>query len=181
MQITIQINAPGHALDQELFPLELEAAATVRDLKSTVHGSTGFEIERLQFYLNGQPLLGDSSTLDAAGIKDGELLAMLVREDAMPTQGSRQPQQPRAQPQQQQQQQQANRGTGMSNEQIETVRLRILGNAAAVQQVSQQHPEMATAILDQTRFRELYIRMQTEENDRERERMEQMKLLNDLL
>jgi len=181
VQVTIQINAPGHALDQELFPLDLADTATLKDLKSTVNGSTGFDVEKLQFYLNGQPLLGDSRTLDAVGIKHGELLAMLVREDSMPQQpqGARNLQQQQRAARGQQQQQQSNRGSGMSNEQIETVRLRILGNAAAVQQVSQQHPEMATAIHDSTRFRELYIRMQTEENDRERERMEQMQLLND--
>ena len=134
------------------------------------------DIDKLQFYLNGQPLLGDTQTLEAAGIKDGELLAMLVREDTMPSQGSRQPQQQRGTrggPSQQR------GGNGMSNEQIETVRLRILGDADALRSISQQNPEMNTAIQDSTRFRELYIRMTADENDRERERMEQMRLLND--
>lgn len=67
----------------------------------------------------------------------------------------------------------------MTNEQIETVRLRILGSNEAVEQLSQQQPEMATAIQDPVRFRDIYIRMQQEENNRERERMEQMQLLND--
>lgn len=144
-----------------------------------VNAGTGLEIDKLQFYLNGQPLVGDTQTLDAAGVKDGELLAMLVREDSMPPRGTRQQQQQRPARGQQQPNQSSARANGMSNEQIETVRLRILGNAAAVQQVSQQHPEMGTAIHDPTRFRELYIRMQQEENDRESERLQQMQLLNE--
>lgn len=172
MQITIQINAPDHALDQELLPLDLPPTATVKDLKTTVNAGTGFEIAQLQFYLNGQPLLGDTQTLDSAGVKNGELLAMLVREDMAP-QGA-QPQPPRSG-----RQQSAGRSAGPTNEQIETIRLRILGSDAAVQQVTQQHPAMAAALQDPVRFRELYSAMQQEENTRERERREQMQLLND--
>lgn len=175
MQITIQINAPDHALDQELLPLDLAETATVKDLKSMVNAGTGLEITQLQFYLNGQPLVGDTQTLAAAGIKDGELLAMLVRDD-MPS-GNRQTQQrPGAG---QQPSSSSARSGAITNEQIETVRLRILGSDQAVQQVSQQHPGMATALQDPTRFRELYLSMQQEENTRERERLQQMQLLNE--
>lgn len=176
VQLTIQINAPDHALDQELFPLDLAATATVKDLKSMVNQGTGLAIENIQFYLNGQPLATDTQTLEAAGVKDGELLAMLVRDDTMTQRGTRPQQQQRPARGGQQQQQ---RAAGMSNEQIETIRLRILGNAGAVQQVSQQHPEMGTAVHDPARFRELYIRMQREENERESERIQQMQLLNE--
>ncbi|KAL1301986.1 hypothetical protein AAFC00_002440 [Neodothiora populina] len=176
VSFTIQINAPNHALDQDLLPIELPPSATIKDLKTTINSGTGFEISQLQFYLNGQPLLTDTQTLEAVGVRDGELLAMLVRED-MPPSGA-----PQQNPHSQSRgvrQQSSNRPSGITDEQIETVRLRILGSDAAVQQVSQQHPQMATAIQDPVRFRELYLSMQQEENTRERERREQMQLLNE--
>lgn len=152
----------------------MEPSASVQLLKSTISSNTGFDIHKLQFYLNGQPLLGDTQTLEGVGIKDGELLAMLVRED-MPPQGARQG----ASRSNRQQSSAAARGTGPTNEHIETIRLRILGSDAAVRQISQQHPGMETALQDPVQFRDQYIAMQQEENTRERERREQMQLLND--
>ncbi|KAF1344291.1 hypothetical protein BDV97DRAFT_79663 [Delphinella strobiligena] len=142
-----------------------------------VNAGTGLDIAQLQFYLNGQPLVGDTQTLAAAGIKDGELLAMLVRDDMSSGNTGRQSQH-RPGPGQQSSSSSARAGA-ITNEQIETVRLRILGSDQAVQQVSQQHPGMATALQDATRFRELYLSMQQEENTRERERLQQMQLLNE--
>jgi DNA damage-inducible protein 1 len=98
------------------------------------------------------------------------MLYMLVREqNNMPRQQTR-PQQ--AQPPQQ--------GQGrFSNDQIETLRLQLLGNPQAMQQVSQERPELAAATSDPVRFRELYINSIQQAESRERERREQMQLLND--
>jgi hypothetical protein len=170
VQVTIQINAPGHALDEEFLPLDADISSTLAALKTQVHDGTGFPITSIQFFLNGAPVVGDDKTLDQAGIKNGEMLYMLVREqNNMPRQQTR-PQQ--AQPPQQ--------GQGrFSNDQIETLRLQLLGNPQAMQQVSQERPELAAATSDPVRFRELYINSIQQAESRERERREQMQLLND--
>jgi DNA damage-inducible protein 1 len=98
------------------------------------------------------------------------MLYMLVREqnnNNMPRQQTR-PQQ--AQPPQQ---------GRFSNDQIETLRLQLLGNPQAMQQVSQERPELAAAASDPARFRELYLSSIQQAESRERERREQMQLLND--
>ncbi|GAB7354280.1 hypothetical protein MBLNU459_g4805t1 [Dothideomycetes sp. NU459] len=182
-QVTIQINAPDHALDQEFFPLDLPPTASVADLKNTVNAGTGFPVDKLIFYLNGQPVVGDNKTLAEAGIKDGEMLAMLVREDHPP----------RRQPQQQSQHQQSHpppqqqrparagpaRPSMMTAEDIETLRLTILGNADHTRQIQQSDPAMAAALNDATRWRELYYSKAQDEEDRERQRMDQMRVLNE--
>ncbi|KAI7247631.1 hypothetical protein KC335_g18807, partial [Hortaea werneckii] len=58
-------------------------------------------------------------------------------------------------------------------------RLSILGNPAAMAQVREQRPALAEAINDSNRFREVWMEMIREDQDRERERMEQMRLLNE--
>lgn len=46
-------------------------------------------------------------------------------------------------------------------------------------QVRSQRPALAEAINDSDRFREVWLEMLREDEDRERERMEQMRLLNE--
>lgn len=100
------------------------------------------------------------------------MLAMLMRQaqsqqqSAMGTQ--RRPQQTAAQ----------RRGPGDTNE-IETTRLSILGNANAMAQVREQRPALAEAINDSNRFREVWLEMIGEDEARESERLEQMRLLNE--
>ncbi|CAD0056696.1 unnamed protein product [Aureobasidium pullulans] len=168
VQVTIQINAPGHALDEEFLPLDADISSTLADLKKQVHDGTGFPIPSIQFFLNGAPVVGETNTLEQAGIKNGEMLYMLVRDqNNMPRQQARPPQ---AQPPQQ---------GRFSNDQIETLRLQLLGNPQAMQQVSQERPELAAAASDPARFRELYVSSIQQAESRERERREQMQLLND--
>ena len=169
VQVTIQINAPGHALDEEFLPLEADPSSTLAALKTQVHDGTGFPVTSIQFFLNGAPVVGDDGTLEQAGIKNGEMLYMLVREqNNMPRQQAR-PHQAQPPPQQ----------GRFSNDQIETLRLQLLGNPQAMQQVSQERPELAAAASDPARFRELYLSSIQQAESRERERREQMQLLND--
>lgn len=71
------------------------------------------------------------------------------------------------------------RRTGSSADEIETARLSILGNAGAMAQVREQRPALAEAINDSARFREVWQEMIREDEQREDERMEQMRLLNE--
>ncbi|KAF2164317.1 hypothetical protein M409DRAFT_67861 [Zasmidium cellare ATCC 36951] len=172
-RVTISIIAPNHELDQELLTLDLPPGLSIADLKAFVTAETNFPQATQQFYLNNQVISGDNKTLEEAGIKDGDMLAMLMRQ---PQQQQNNMGSQRRQPQQQQQQQQ--RGP-TSPQEIETTRLSILGNPGAMAQVRSNKPALAEAINDSERFREVWLEMLREDADRENERMEQMRLLNE--
>ncbi|KAK5119564.1 hypothetical protein LTR85_007392 [Meristemomyces frigidus] len=168
-RVTISIIAPNHALDQEFITLDLPPGLSIGDLKGFVTAETQLPQASQQFYLNNTPIQGDEKTLEEAGIKDGDMLAMLMRQpdqqNNMGTQRRQQPAQRRSQ--------------GQGAHEIETTRLSILGNPGAMAQVRSQRPALAEAINDSARFREVWQEMMREDEDRERERQEQMRLLNE--
>ncbi|SMR54366.1 unnamed protein product [Zymoseptoria tritici ST99CH_3D1] len=173
-RITISIIAPNHALDQELLTLDLPPGLSVGDLKGFVNAETSIPQASQQFFLNNQTIQGDDKTLEEVGIQDGDMIAMLMRQEQ--TNQNSMGTQRRAQPQQQQQQR---RGLGSNVQEIETTRLSILGSPAAMAQVREQRPALAEAINDSNRFRDVWLEMNREDENRERERLEQMRLLNE--
>lgn len=180
-RVTISIIAPNHDLDQDFISLDLPPGLSLADLKGFVNAETNVPQSSQQFYLNNLPIHGDEKTIEEAGIKDGDMLAMLMRQpDQQNNMGSTQ----RRQQQQSQQPpsssgQPQRRQMGPGQHEIETTRLSILGNPAAMAQVREQRPALAEAINDSNRFREVWMEMIREDQDRERERMEQMRLLNE--
>ena len=172
-RVTISIIAPNHALDQELLNLDLPPGLTILDLKAFVNAETDFPQDQQQFYLNNAVLQPDSKTLEEAGVKDDDMLVLLTRPPQQQQQQQRQP------PQQHQQQNSMGAQPRGSPADIERTRLSILGNANAMAQVREQRPALAEAINDSNRFREVWIEMMREDERREGERMEQMRLLNE--
>ena len=143
-----------------------------------MQSETDFPVRSQQLYLNGRPLNTDTQTLEEAGINDGEMLAMLIRKPGTGAQG------------------QGGRGTGragntagggadgrrrgdVNQEELETVRLRVLGDPAAIANLNEQNPELASALNDPARFRDLFLAMRRQEDERERERQNQIALLNE--
>jgi len=177
-RVTISIIAPNHALDQEILSLDLPPGLSIADLKALINAETELSQDGQQFYLNNTPIQGDSKTLEEAGIKDGDMLAMLMRQ---PDQANTQQGNMGAQRRQQQRRQPAGGAAGAQSgtHQIETTRLNILGSPSAMAQVREQRPALAEAINDSNRFREVWMEMTREDEGRERERQEQMQLLND--
>ena len=166
-RITISIIAPNHALDQELITLDLPPGLSVGDLKGFVNAETQLPQDSQQFYLNNTAISGDDQTLEDAGIKDGDMLAMLMRQPDQQNSnmGTRQRQQ--------------RRPAGQGSHEIETTRLSILGNPAAMAQVREQRPALAEAINDSNRFKEVWEAMMREDEERKLEQQEQMRLLNE--
>lgn len=115
------------------------------------------------------PLQPDTKTLEEAGVKDGDMIALLMR----------QPQSQNSMGTQRRAQQPAQRRHPGDAAEIETARLSILGNAGAMAQVREQRPALAEAINDPERFKEVWLEMIREDENRERERIEQMRLLNE--
>lgn len=152
-----------------MLTLDLPPGLTIGDLKSFVTAETNLPQATQQFYLNNVPLQPDTKTLEDAGLKDGDMLAMLTREAAQAA-GNMDIEEPASQ---------SSHRLGRSHQDIESTRLSILGNASAMAQVRAQRPALAEAINDPTRFREVWLDMMREDAERERERFEQMRLLNE--
>lgn len=171
-RINIHVTAENHPLDQELLTLEVASNLSIADLKGYVSAETNFPTTRQQFYLDGQPVAGDDKTLEQVGIKDGEMLAVLITpENAAPAR----------QPQRQGQRAGNNQRPAdfSSPDHIERTRLGFLANPAALAQVRSQRPDIADAVNNPARFKELFEAMAGEEQERERERQNQLRLLND--
>lgn len=67
----------------------------------------------------------------------------------------------------------------VSNDQAETTRLQVLGNPAQLAEMRDRFPSLAAVINDSNRFREAWQEMLNADQNRERERQEQMRLLNE--
>lgn len=133
---------------------------------------TNFPITRQQFYLDGQPVAGDEKTLEQVGIKDGEMLAVLISPENTGAQ--------RQAPRQGQRTNNSSRPADYASpDQIENTRQSFLTNPQALAEVRSQRPELAEAVNDQARFRQLFEAMLGEVNERERERQNQLRLLNE--
>lgn len=170
-RITISVISPNTPLDGEILSLDLSPDLSIADLKGFVNAETNLSPASQQFYLNNVPISGDNKSLQEAGIKDGDMLAMLVRD---PQESNNMGQQRRQQPTTS-----GRRPPGQSTQEIEMARQSILNNPAAMTQVREQRPALADAVNDPNRFKEVWMEMIREDEDRERDRLEQMRLLNE--
>lgn len=140
---------------------------TVADLKAMVEADTQLPPQNQHFYLNGQALRDDSQTLEQAGVKDGEMLAMMVdrrsgqgrAEQSNNRQGSRPPQ--------------------ATAEHIEATRRQIAANPQAIAQLIQRQPDLAAELHNPERFRQLWEAKQRELDQLQRQRNSEIAALND--
>jgi DNA damage-inducible protein 1 len=149
--------------------LDIALSLTIADLKGFVEAETRLPQASQHFYLNGQALRDDSLTLEAVGIKDGELLAMMVN-----NRGSQQSTQARR------------TRPGVSNNpepqdsnRIEHIRGQILANPDQRAALASQNPELAAVIDNPERFRATWMAMLEERDQAQRERENQIRLLNE--
>jgi DNA damage-inducible protein 1 len=168
-RITININAAGEELDQELLTLELPDGSTIADLKSFVEVETQFPAQSQHFYLNGQALRSDTQTLEQAGVKDGEMMALLVNRRSAQDQGQLRQLRP---------QQEVDRPEPDAAR-IEATRQRLLNDPASMTQLIQQQPLLAQAIDNPARFRQTWMGLRDAQEREQRERENQHRLLND--
>lgn len=160
-RITISIAAAGEPSDQDLLTLELPAEHTIEHLKATVEAETRFPANTQSYFFNGKKLEDDKQTLEAAGIKDGEMLAMMVnRRNQTPVrpQPSRDDRSPAA---------------------IERIRSEIAASPQSVSRLIQQQPDLAAVVNDPVQFRNLWTRMLDERDRMQREQEKQNQILND--
>lgn len=181
-RITISINASGEPNDQDLLTLDLPPGLTIADLKGMIEAETKFPPTIQTLFFNGQALRVDSQTLEQADIKDGEMLAVMVRREgnsnnrpgnaggASSARGGGdggQSRRPVAPPEID------------TPERIEALRQEILNNPAQLSGLIQQSPDLAEAIYDKQRFLQAWMQLLNQRDRMQREREDEMKMLNE--
>lgn len=122
------------------------------------------------FFYNGQPLAGDTQTLEQAGIKDDDMLVVMIRRPGQRGQGQGQGQRAQQQP--------GRPRRSPQDDEIETTRLRILGDHNALRSLQDQRPELAAAVNDPNRWREEWTNMKRMQERQQHEHQHQLDLLN---
>jgi len=135
-----------------------------------VEADTSFPPQNQHFYLNGQALRDDSQTLEQAGIKDGEMLAMMVNRRSGQNQSQQQRQPIRRL---------ADRQGPLNAEHIEAVRRRLTADPAAVSDLIRTQPDFAQVLNDPPKFRELWEEKHKQQMQWQRERENEIALLNE--
>jgi DNA damage-inducible protein 1 len=165
-RITISIAAAGEQNDQELLTLDLPPGLTVGDLKGMVEAEAKFPANTQSFFFNGQALRNDTQTLEDAGIKDGEMLAMMVnRRNGPPVRPSPNPTSIPEEP--------------TSSAAIERIRNEIVSNPQTLSRLIQQQPDLAAVINEPVQFRNLWQQMLDDRDRMQRERENQLTMLNE--
>lgn len=168
--------------------LELPPGLTVKDLKGFVEADTKFPAASQTLFLNGRPLHQDDKTLEEVGVNDGEMLAMLIRRRANPVQGQPQSRAQTGTPEASRQNRHSDQrpgaaspgaGAGAGAMDPEAVRTNLLRDPSAQAMLSQRQPNLFATLHDPNRWREEFTRMKRQEQEAERERQNQIALLND--
>ena len=133
---------------------------TINDLKAYIESETGVKITDQRIYYNNQELADGSRTLQQCQILEDSMVGMQVRgKERWPhNAGSSRPAQHRP-------------------IDPESTRLRILGNPAELAQLRARSPELAAAIQDPVRFRQVFENLHQRQAYLEAERQRREDLL----
>ncbi|CAA9961762.1 hypothetical protein PTMSG1_05139 [Pyrenophora teres f. maculata] len=159
-RVTISITAPGTQADTDLLTLEMPPGSTIKDLKGFIEADTNLPSASQSLYLNGQPVSIETQTLEDAGIRDGEMLAVVMQAAPRPNRSLHQPGRP-------------------TQPDPEGVRQLVLNDPQQMHKLRQGDPELAATVTDAARWRETYAMRQRQAEESERERQNQIALLNE--
>lgn len=155
-------------VSQDFIPLEVFPDMSLEAVKGFVEDEIQIPPSAQHFLHNNQPIVNTTQTLTDLGVNEGDVLSLIVRNT--PTQPPR-----RAQPAGQQGSS-AQSGSGMPD--AETLRLQILNDHRLLADVRSRDPELAHATSDAESFRQVYERRKQQNTDAQREKAEQMALLD---
>jgi DNA damage-inducible protein 1 len=178
-RITISINASGEPNDQDLLTLDLPPGLTIADLKGMIEAETKFPTNIQTLFFNGQALRSDTQTLEQADIKDGEMLAVMVRREVSSNNRSGSSNTGGARSGGQNSRRSVAPPEADTPARIEQLRQEILSNPAQLSGLIEQSPDLADAVHDQNRFLQVWMRLLDQRNRMQREREDEMKMLNE--
>lgn len=164
-RVTISITSSGTQLDNDLLTLDLPPGLTIKDLKGFIEAETGQSTASQAIFLNGQMLANEKQTLEEAGIRDGEMLAVNIRQARRPANA---------------QQSNMNRSTGRpaGGPDPEALRQQLLSDPRQLAGLRSQDPELGAAVNDPITWRQAFTMRQRQQQEAERERREQIAKLN---
>lgn len=79
------------ATDESVYPVTIQSTASVVRLSELVAFHTGVAVAQQTLVFNGQPLTSAQQRLDAAGVRDGDLVQLVVLRAPPPHVASAQP------------------------------------------------------------------------------------------
>lgn len=167
-RVTISITSPSET-DQPLITLDLPADLTLRDLKAFIEAENPNCPAQAQIlFYNGMPLSNDSQTLEQAGVRDNEMMAVHIRQhgSGQPQSRPRQTRQPQAQ-------------GGVPTLDPEDVRQQLLRSPPNLEQLSRQRPDLAALVNDPVQWRTAFTQMERDQEQARREQERQIQLLNE--
>ncbi|KAK5094831.1 DNA damage-inducible protein 1 [Lithohypha guttulata] len=170
MRISVSVAQSDVQISQDFITLEVIEDMSLDTVKGFIEDEIRIPPQAQHFIHNGQPVLNTSQALTAIGITEGDVLSLIIRTVAPQPQdrsqnnqragGQRRPAQANAMPD------------------SETLRLQILNDQGLLAQVRERDSELASAVNDSGRFREVFQRRQEAQADQQRDKEEMMALLD---
>ena len=155
--------------------LEVDPGMTIADLKAVIHGETNVPPSLQRLFHNGQQLLDDAKTIEQCQIQEQDMLEMLARiPQGLNHEGSRQGHgriDSRAS-------RSSAARSGSPQMDPEILREQALKDPRVLAQIRSSQPELADAVSDSTRFREVLQESQRRQMEAEARRMEELARLN---
>jgi DNA damage-inducible protein 1 len=139
---------------------------TVGALKEMIQSETGVQAAAQHLYFNNRPMRDNNQTLESNGIKDGDMIAMVLRNNQTQAQQSSQGFMDR-------------RAPSAEAQHIESTRQRLINNPQAMAQLQEQQPALSSVIHDPERFQAIWQEMVNHDRQREGERLDEIDLLNE--
>ncbi|EZF23932.1 hypothetical protein H112_03416 [Trichophyton rubrum D6] len=152
---------------------------TLADLKAVIQSDVQIPPQSQHLFHNNRPLTDDSKPLGQLGISEGDMLGMHIRVPTPasgPGQGN--PSRAGAGAASQQGEGDSSRGGQPTIPDPETIRLHMLGDPRVLAAVRQQNPQLASAVDDPRRFREIMMSHRRAEAQAEAAKEARIAMLN---
>ncbi|KAI8685722.1 DNA damage-inducible protein 1 [Fusarium keratoplasticum] len=167
MRITLNIFNPQAGEQDSLLTLEIFPDMTLATLRESIQAESTIPPTSQHLYHNGRLISDDAQTMEQHQIKDGDMLALHVRDMRGSTGVPEQARRPQP------------RRRGGNEQDPELIRLQILGQPAVRAQLQRQHPELAAAVDNPARFAQIFHDSQDREQRERMERQREIERLND--